>query len=187
MKKIIIILVLTLIINRVNCQQDEKSNKYWFDLGCGAFAWNRGYGISILGLDYNYALKKNIFNCKVEYHENLSDILKDPYRIQYFYNIGILYGRRLSERRRFLSFSSGISFLGGQLIGNFIKNESTWFSGYIDFEDYKKFYTLNIPIEAQYNVQITSHFGWGMIAFINLNNKLILGGLLFNLKWGKFE
>lgn len=165
----------------------EKCNGFWFDFGYGPFLCKDGFGLSLMLMDFGYAIEDNLFSCKIDYNYDISNmnLMGDDRPYEYFYDVGILYGLILTERKIQGSFSTGIGIFGGAMNGEYLWDGSWVFD--TDGYKIKKFNTINIPVEVQFNLIATQHFGLGFNLFGNLNLKRSLGGVLLKFRWGKLK
>ncbi len=171
--------------------QQPKNKTFWFDIGIGPFVGRKAFGLSIMGLSFGYAIENNLLALKMDYNYDVSNqTMFDVFYTQhqpdeYFYDLEILYGILETYNKVQFSLSAGIGILGGAMNGKYSQDGSWRF--YTKGYEIKKFNTMNFPVEAQFNLIATPHFGLGLNLFANLNTKRFLGGFLWKFRWGKLK
>ena len=189
MKKLLICMLFMLTFSLVTSGQlpVEKRNRYWFDFGYGPFLCKDAFGLSVMGMNFGYAIENKLFSCKSGFNYDFSNInfMGDSKPAEYFYDMGILYGVHETDNTIQCSLSAGIGIFGGAMNGEYLWDGSWVFN--TDGHIIRKFNTINIPVEVQFNFIPTSKFGLGLNLFANLNTKRFLGGVLFKFRWGKLK
>jgi hypothetical protein len=188
MRKLLICIIIIIHTQLIFGQKPiEESNRFWFGFGVGAFGGEKAFGLSLMGMDFGYAVKNNLFSLKIDYNYDISNtnFYGDDFNNEQFGDIGILYGLVLTNHKAQCSVSAGIGIMGGVMNGKYSK-DSNWVFAYDGYRT-RNFTTINIPVETQFNILATSHFGLGCTIFANLNTKRILGGVLMKFRWGKLK
>lgn len=152
----------------------EVPSYSWINLGLGT---SLDYPVAF-NIGLNYQLQKYLFSVRFLITDELD--LQNQSSSESVWDAGILLGRIFKNDYGLVSFSAGLSFVGGLKRGEYISNDETW-GGYYNM---KHRATLGIPLESHLVYTLSRNAGIGITAFGNLNMDKPFFGALLSLHLG---
>ena len=152
----------------------EEPSYSWINLGVGT---SLDYPVAF-NIGLNYQLKKYMVTARFLITDELD--LQHQSSSEFVWDAGILLGRIFKNGFGLVSFSAGLSFVGGLKRGAYISFDETW-GGYYQMEHRA---TLGIPLESHLVYMLSRNAGIGITAFGNLNLDKPFFGALLSLQLG---
>ena len=149
-----------------------RESRFWIGSGLGLvaisnYAGEQGiFGLFAGNLNATYQFGRNLVSARTA--------LATVFIGEGYYDVGLLYGRVLSEGFFFTSVGAGVAYVEGENVGLFGDNEEL-------------FATISLPLEVQLFVRPLRFIGVGIYGFANINREKNFVGATFSVQIGNLR
>jgi len=147
-----------------------RDSRFWIGSGLGVAALTIAdeqgiFGVAAGNLNATYQFGRTLVSARV----TLATLVIG----EIYSDVGLLYGRVLSEGSFFASVGAGVAYVEGDYTGLFGDNEEL-------------FATIGLPLEVQLFVRPFRFIGVGIYGFANVNPEQSFTGATFSVQIGNF-
>jgi hypothetical protein len=190
MKRTLLIFICLLFYHSAITSQllEKEDDKFWGEVGVGMYNTDGGYDkyasdfcVKLLKKNTLYTFRVNGIWEPTLFNSNVTDN---------FSGMGLLIGTVMSDDYVQVAISGGLGYISGVMRGKLLYTDPP--NGFFDITDGRhfekvEFFAPSIPLQIDFLLKPSSHFGFGVSLFADLNFKRTIKGITFKIGLGEFR